>query len=99
MRNKHGRGNSCSYTTVFQDAGLYRMYYRGSHMKFTQGKRTSTHREVVCYAESTDGVRWTRPELGLVEFEGSEKEQHHLGRSRLTLLHALQDPNPDCPPR
>lgn len=27
----------------------------------------------VCYAESKDGVRWTKPELGLVEFEGSKK--------------------------
>lgn len=27
----------------------------------------------VCYAESKDGLRWTKPELGLVEFEGSKK--------------------------
>ncbi|MBI3657444.1 MAG: hypothetical protein HY232_13600 [Acidobacteria bacterium] len=26
-----------------------------------------------CYFESSDGLKWTRPELGLVEFEGSSK--------------------------
>ncbi|MFN7920141.1 MAG: hypothetical protein U0Q16_08595 [Bryobacteraceae bacterium] len=27
----------------------------------------------VCYAESKDGIAWTKPELGLVEFAGSRK--------------------------
>ena len=27
----------------------------------------------MCYAESTDGIRWNRPELGLVEFRGSRR--------------------------
>jgi len=27
----------------------------------------------LCYAESRDGLSWTKPELGLVEFEGSKK--------------------------
>lgn len=27
----------------------------------------------VCYAESKDGLRWTKPELGLVDFEGSKQ--------------------------
>ena len=25
----------------------------------------------VCYAFSTDGIRWQKPELGLLEFNGS----------------------------
>ena len=32
------------------------------------------HREMgVCYATSKDGLIWDKPELGLVEFEGSKK--------------------------
>jgi hypothetical protein len=27
----------------------------------------------ICYAESDDGIRWRKPELGLVEFEGSRR--------------------------
>jgi hypothetical protein len=29
--------------------------------------------QVTCYAESRDGIRWTKPELGLVEFKGSSQ--------------------------
>ena len=33
-----------------------------------------THREMgLCYAVSADGVRWQKPELGLVEFNGSTR--------------------------
>ncbi len=32
------------------------------------------HREMgVCYATSKDGLAWTKPELGIVEFDGSKK--------------------------
>jgi len=72
VRNKPWEGNVSGYTTVFQDGDLYRMYYRGTNTIYTQGKVTSPHREVVCYAESKDGIKWTRPELGLVEFNGSK---------------------------
>ena len=56
-----------SLLPVFQDGELYRMYYRG--LQVTDGKLA--HREVVCYAESRDGVKWRRPESELAEFDGS----------------------------
>ena len=59
-------GNHSGLVTLFQDGGTYRMYYRASHWR---ALLKTTH-EFICYAESTDGVRWTRPELGLVEFDG-----------------------------
>ncbi|WP_240928387.1 hypothetical protein [Thalassoroseus pseudoceratinae] len=45
------------------------MYYRGS--QHPAGK-SATH-QVVCYAESSDGINWTKPNLGLVEFDGSKE--------------------------
>ncbi len=37
-------------------------------------KARPNHREMgVCYAVSKDGIRWKKPELGLVEFNGSKK--------------------------
>jgi len=33
-----------------------------------------------CYAESTDGLRWEKPELGLVEFRGSRANNIFLPR-------------------
>jgi hypothetical protein len=62
-------GNTSAYFTIFQDGDRYRMYYRGSH--FDEKTRKATHREVTCYAESADGMRWVRPNLGLFEFNGS----------------------------
>ena len=57
-------GNTSAYYTIFQDDDVLRMYYRGSH--FDEKARKSAHREVTCYAESTDGIRWTRPKPGAV---------------------------------
>lgn len=64
-------GNTSAYFTVFQDGPRYRMYYRGSH--FDEKTRRATHPEVTCYAESADGLHWTRPDLGRFEFAGSRK--------------------------
>jgi len=97
-RNQPWEGNVSGYTTVFQDGGIYRMYYRGTHTIYTQGKVTSPHREVVCYAESQDGIHWTRPELGLVEFDGSKKNNiiwDGIGSHNFT---PFKDMNPACKP-
>jgi len=67
--DKPWEGNVCAYHTVFQDGPIYRMYYRGCHW---DEKKGMAH-EVTCYAKSPDGIRWTKPELGLVEFTGSKQ--------------------------
>lgn len=69
--DKPWEGNTSAYFTVFQDGDRYRMYYRGAH--FDEETKKATHREVTCYAESTDGVRWVKPELGLFEYDGSKR--------------------------
>lgn len=39
-----------------------------------QGKHTGRKREMgICYAVSRDGIRWEKPNLGIVEFEGSKE--------------------------
>lgn len=55
------------------------MYYRGasepSYARKSALKPGETvfpeHRNFTCYAESTDGITWTKPSLGLGEFDGS----------------------------
>lgn len=61
-------GRYCGYVTVFQDGDRYRMYYRGLPQAGKDGSAT----EVTCYAESRDGIDWTKPELGLFEVNGDE---------------------------
>ena len=97
VRDQPWEGNVSGYTTLFQDGDLYRMYYRGTHTIYTEGKVTSPHRELVCYAESQDGIRWSRPELGLIEFDGSTKNNiiwDGVGSHNFT---PFKDANPDCP--
>jgi hypothetical protein len=69
--DKPWEGNTSAYYTVFRDGDLFRMYYRGSH--FDEKTKKAAHREVTCYAESKDGIQFTKPELGLFEFEGSKQ--------------------------
>jgi len=52
--------------TVFPDGDLYRMYYRGQPMWGTFADFPECFgAAVTCYAESRDGIHWTRPELDI----------------------------------
>ena len=96
VHEKPWEGNTCGYHTIFQDGGLYRMYYRGCDYDMTTGKRR--HPEVVCYAESRDGIQWARSELGLVEFGGSKANNivwEGIGSHNFT---PFKDANPACSP-
>ena len=61
-------GAFCGYATVIHDGPLYRLYYRG----LPRSGRDGSGDEVTCYAESRDGIHWTKPELGLFEVAGSK---------------------------
>jgi len=89
-------GNAVNYVTVFRDGDRYRMYYRGADEVYTPDSYKATHREVYCYAESKDGIHWTRPDLGLFEFNGSKKNnivRDGLGGHNFT---PFKDSNPDA---
>ena len=89
-------GNVSGYFTVFQDGDLYRMYYRGWH--FDEKTRRMARPEVTCYAESKDGIEWTKPKLGVVEFNGSKENNIvHKGLGSHNFTPFL-DTNPDCKP-
>lgn len=60
-------GPFCGYCTVIHDDSIYRLYYRG----LPAAGRDGSPAEVTCYAESRDGVSWTKPELGLFEVRGT----------------------------
>lgn len=64
-------GNTSGYFTVLQDGKTFRMYYRGSGYDVTE--KRETHPEVTCVAESSDGIHWERPNIGLYEFNGSKR--------------------------
>ncbi len=89
-------GNTSGYFTLLQDGDLYRCYYRGSHHGEEGGRPSQSG--VTCYAESRDGIIWTKPKLGLHEFEGSKDNNIvHTGDGCSTFAPFL-DTNPNCPP-
>lgn len=47
----------------------------------------------VCYAESTDGIHWDRPDLGLVEFRGSRHNNLIRGPCGVPALNPKGDAN------
>ncbi len=67
------------YGTVLREGGKFRMWY---HF-ISHGYRSA-------YAESVDGIHWTKPALGLIEFNGS--------RANNLVLTVAQDPA-ENPPR
>ncbi|MCA9017436.1 MAG: hypothetical protein KDA77_19090, partial [Planctomycetaceae bacterium] len=92
-------GSSSGYHTIFQDGDLYRLYYRGSHIIVSDGRiNTGSHKPYYCYAESKDGIHWTRPELGLVEFQGSKKNNIILEGKGTHNFAPFKDENPNCKP-
>lgn len=95
-------GNSCgAYNTVIFDEGLYRMYYL-TYSQVLAGEPPS-HPIFTCYAESTDGIHWIKPELGQYEFNGSKRNNiimwagYEKERSEPIIV-PFKDPNPDCRP-
>jgi hypothetical protein len=93
-------GNGGGYTTVFQDGDLYRMYYHAWQIPGSD-PRFPPHPLVIAYAESPDGVTWTRPNLGLFDFGGSTQNNIVLNDIQGSECHDLSpfiDANPKAAP-
>ncbi len=97
-------GHAILYGTVLKDGDTFRMWYLGMiQTKIEKGQAPGYWRPM-CYAESKDGVHWTKPELGLVEFNGNKKNNicridgpvHSmtLVNDFLSVLYDAEDPDP-----
>ena len=81
--------------TVLHDGAGYHMYYRGKPTAVADGVD-----EVTCYAHSTDGIEWTKPELNLFEARGTKRNNIILDDSIVTAHNfcPFVDLNPDALP-
>lgn len=87
-------GLYCGYETILKDGDVYRLYYRGLPVA-----KHALDTEVTCVAESSDGVHWTRPSLGLYEVQGTKDNNVVLARSRgCHNLAPFIDTNPNAKP-
>ena len=97
-------GHAILYGTVFKDGDTFRMWYLGMIQTETEKGQAPGWWRPMCYAESKDGVHWTKPELGLVEFNGNKKnnicliegavQSMTLVNDFLSVLYEPQDPDP-----
>jgi hypothetical protein len=60
-------GPHSGYVTILKENNRFRMYYRGISKPGPDGSPN----ERTCLAESNDGLHWTKPQLGLFEYEGN----------------------------
>ena len=91
-------GTGSGYHTVFRDGDVYRMVYRGWHLEVAGTTlKTDRHAPVVCTAESDDGVHWRKPELGIVEFNGSKRNNIIWQGVGSHNFSPFKGANPDCP--
>lgn len=98
-------GNGSAYQSVFQDGNRIRLYYRGGHHPASKAYQVKKNPwETLCVIESSDGIHWTRPELGIVEFEGSKRNNLILNEEMVEKIagspahtSVFKDANPACP--
>ena len=85
------------YGSVLLDEGKFRMWYYPvsfgkDYSELTQGP--------VCYAESADGIRWTKPNLGQIDFKGSKDHNGiKLPEQVIEGVHVIKDEDDPDPSR
>jgi hypothetical protein len=90
-------GSGSGYHTVIKDGDLYRMYHRGSALTVRDG-RLKIGKQVYCYAESKDGIKWVKPNLGLFDYNGSKDNNIFLTGLGVHNFAPFLDTNPNCKP-
>ena len=98
-------GHAILYGTVMKQGDKFRMWYLGMFEVDMKAGQAPGWWRPMCYAESDDGVTWTKPDLGLVEFNGNKNNNICLIESEvpdltkvndfLSILHEPNDPDPE----
>jgi len=99
-------GSGSAYHSIFKDGDLYRLYYKAWHLEGSKQNPytgdADAHR--LCYAESDDGIRWRKPDLGLFEYQGSKANNIVIPSGPWGGMHlsaaesaVLRDENPNAP--
>ncbi|MGA2501934.1 MAG: hypothetical protein ABSH20_29685, partial [Tepidisphaeraceae bacterium] len=91
-------GSGCGYETVFRDGPIIRMYYIAADLTNADGTSMASRPLFACYAESRDGLHWTKPDLGLFEFQGSKRNNIVWSAPSLDNFTPIKDANPNCRP-
>jgi len=89
-------GSGCGYHVVFRDGARFRMYYIAAALTNEEGTELPRRPLYACYAESSDGVHWTKPDLGLIAFNDSRHNNIVWTSPTADNFAVYKDPNPAC---
>ncbi|MCC6445321.1 MAG: hypothetical protein IT210_17910 [Armatimonadetes bacterium] len=92
VADKPWEGKDSAYYTALRDGSKIRLYYRGFC------PTDDSEGQVTCLAESEDGVRFTRPNLGLFDFDGSKENNIVYRGSESHNFAPFVDTNPKAKP-
>jgi len=87
------------YGTTIRIGDTFHLWYNGNYGPWANYIGYERENCVICYATSKDGENWEKPDLGLVEFKGSRKNNIvDLDASQLwstcAIVHDPEDPDP-----
>lgn len=89
------------YGSVIRHGGKFKMWYVAADMEALDALTTrSFYGWRPAYAESEDGIHWTKPNLGLVDYRGSRKnnlvliDPPEVMGLHLVVLHEPEEPDP-----
>ncbi len=91
------------YGSVVRSEGKFRLWYVAVDRHLLEWATPKQNFAIwrPAYAESEDGIHWTKPNLGLVEYQGNrdnnliKMDPGPFGIINLKVLHEPDDPNPD----
>lgn len=96
--DKPWEGSGCGYHTIFKDGDIFRMYYKAWQLSVKDKKLDLPHECFGAYAESKDGIHWTRPMVNLFEYKGSKKNNIVWRGKGGHDFTPFRDTNPACKP-
>ncbi|HCO24080.1 MAG TPA: hypothetical protein DIT97_13920, partial [Gimesia maris] len=84
-------GHAILYGSVMYMDGKFRMWYLGMFETAIKSGQAPGWWRPMCYAESDDGIHWTKPKLNLVEFNGNKQNNICLIKSEVPALAKVND--------
>lgn len=84
-------GHAILYGTVIHDGEKFRMWYLGMIQREIVAGQAPGYWRPMCYAESADGINWTKPDLGLVGLNDSKENNICLIEAEVPSMALVND--------
>jgi hypothetical protein len=94
------KGVGGCYVLFDEQENLFKMWYNVFNYVAWKNEEDHCYTYWICFAESQDGLNWDKPELGIIEYEGSTKNNLIMqGDWWATLGTVLKDNDAEDPAR